>query len=281
MDMKIASLQYRYDFPPNFDAYQKKISHVVGAQASQGVQLLLFPEYAALEMLSFASLEKLQEDLSSYLELFQNLSRQHQMLICSGTHTVKTKEGTFNRSYLFSPNGKVSYQDKCVLTPYEVEEGILSPGKGVKVFETKFGKIGICICYDVEFPSTVNKLIDAGAKLILVPSYTSSVHGFYRVFLSCRARALESQCYVVQSALVGQTDVEMSYGASAICSPIDEGFPEDGLIALGTRDEVESVSATLDLSKLEQVRAKGQTRNLYDRKTLAQRSISLESFDLR
>jgi predicted amidohydrolase len=117
--------------------------------------------------------------------------------ICSGTQAVPTEKGAFNRSYFFSPNHVFSYQDKCILTPYEIDEGILSAGDTLTLFETKFGKIGICICYDVEFPKFAEMLVNKGAQLILVPSYTSTVHGFYRVFTSCRARALEHQCYVV------------------------------------------------------------------------------------
>ncbi len=279
--MKIASLQYRYDFPKNFEAYQKKISAVIQEQASHGVDLLLFPEYAGLEMLSFTSIESLPDFLPSYIELFQRLSHKHRMLICNGTQLVKVEDKYFNRSYLFSPNHTIAYQDKCILTPEECQEGILSPGSSLSLIDTTLCKMGICICYDSEFPSLVKQLIDAGAQLILVPSYTSSVHGFYRVFLSCRARALENQCYVIQSALVGQTDVEMAYGASSICSPVDEGFPEDGLLAIGKKDTPESISATLDLKKLDRIRVAGKTHNYRDDVLLRQRSIDVKLCDLR
>jgi predicted amidohydrolase len=278
--MKVASLQYQYSFPMNFTKYQEKITHLVAHEATQGVNLLLFPEYAGLEMLSFVSMENLPDYLPRYLELFQNLSYKYQIWICAGTQCVKTDRGVFNRCYLFAPNQKMSYQDKCLLTPYEVKEAILTGGEDLKLFNTEFGKLAIAICYDVEFPALVNRLVNAGAKLILVPSYTSSVHGFYRVFLSCRARALENQCYVVQSAIVGQTDVEMAYGAAAICGPVDNDFPEDGVLALGSRDKALSVHATLDFHKLEKVRHSGQTRNLTDSETLEKRTLNLVSVNL-
>lgn len=277
--MKIATLQYSYDFPSSFDDYALKITHLVEKMAQQGVDLLLFPEYAGYEIVSFAPFETFPKWLPSYLELFQKLSSLHQMFICAGTQVVQTDTGVFNRSYFFSPDKAIAHQDKCILTPYEVEEGILSPSHTLRLFETRWGKIAICICYDVEFPMMVNELTHAGAQLLLVPSYTSTVHGFYRVFNSCRARALENQCYVVQSALVGQTDVEIAYGAAAICSPIDEGFPEDGILALGTRDRPEAVIATLDFAKLEKVRAQGQTRNFNDAQQLARTKLKVELLD--
>ena len=279
--MKIASLQYQYDFPKDFAEYQAKISHLVAHEAKQGVKLLLFPEYAGVEMLSFVPMENLSDYLPRYLELFQNLSHQYQMWICAGTQVTKTSHGIFNRCHLFAPNRKIAHQDKCFLTPYEVEEGILTKGASLRLFDTEFGKMAIAICYDSEFPLLVKPLVDGGAKLILVPSYTSSLHCFYRVFLSCRARALENQCYVVQSPIIGQTDVEMTYGAASICGPVDNGFPEDGLIALGTRDVMGSIHAVLDFHKLDLVRHSGQTKNFIDAKTLEKRHLAFESVDLR
>lgn len=279
--LKIAALQYQYDFPKDFNAYEKKISELVRLNVEQGISLLVFPEYAGAELLSFAPIEKLARLLPSYLELFQHLSQKHRLYICAGTQIVREGSHFYNRAHLFSPHGKIGHQDKCMLTPYEVNEGILSPGSGLNLFETEFGKIGIAICYDAEFPSLVKKIIDAGAKLILVPSYTSTVHGYYRVFLSCRARALENQCYVVQSPLVGKTDVEMAYGAACICSPVDEGFSQDGIIAIGKRDVGASLTALLDFEKLQSARHRGQTLNFKDAQKLDQRKCSLELFDLR
>lgn len=279
--MKIATLQYQYDFPKDFETYRGKIEKTVEFHAAQGIDLLLFPEYAGLEMLSFATLEQLDTYLPAYLKMFEELSLKHRMLICNGTHVVKTADGMFNRSFLFAPGKKPVFQDKCVITPFEAEEGVVTAGNCMRLFETDLGKIGICICYDSEFPPLVGKLVDAGAELILVPSYTSTMHGYYRVFLSCRARALENQCYLVQSAIVGQTDIEMAYGASAICSPVDNGFPEDGLIAMGTLNRAESVKAEIDLSKLKMVRSSGQTKNFADSQLLSQRSISFELLNLR
>lgn len=279
--MKVASLQYSYDFPKDFDGYQQKISKLIEGLADQKVNFVLFPEYAGLEMLSFTEMKSLPNALSAYMNLFQELSQKHRLYICSGSQVAKTTDGTFNRSFLFAPSGKVAHQDKCILIPEEVKEELFEPGKKIGLFETEFGKVGICVCYDVEFPSLVKKLVNAGANIIFVPAYTSTVHGYYRVFLSCRARALENQCFVVQSSLVGLTDVEMAYGASAICCPIDGDFPEDGLLALGKRDQTEVVISELDLKRLEKVRTHGTTRNFTDGKKLEERSIPLESTDLR
>lgn len=246
--MKVVALQYNWEFYEDFPRYSEKITHLV--EKNKDADLILFPEYAGCH-------EKYVPD---YINLFQSLSSKYKMYICAGSIV----DGGYNRSYIFSPHGKMGYQDKCNLTPDEIKEGVLTQGKELKVFETDFGLIGICICYDSEFPTLVRTLVEKGVKLILVPSYTSSPEGFYRVFLSCRARALENQCYVIQSAMVGQTDTDMTFGAASACSPVDQGFPEDGLLALGKRDIMGQIEVDLDFAKLDKVRQNGQTRNHED-----------------
>jgi predicted amidohydrolase len=278
--MKIASLQYRYDFLQDFSSYANKISQLVKEQADEGVDLILFPEYSGLEMLSFTSEKNIHDYFPAYIDLFKKLSSDHKLYICSGTHMGLSSKEVFNRAYFFSPGKDEIYQDKCVLTPFEEKEGIFSKSNNLKVIETPFCKIGILVCYDIEFPSLARTLVKEGVELILVPSYTNSREGFHRVFISCRARALENQCYVVQSAIVGQTDVEMAYGASAICAPIDKGFPEDGILALGKQDAVQTVKASLDFNLLKIIRDNGQTKNHLDSYHLEKRTFSIETINV-
>ena len=102
-------------------------------------------------------------------------------------------------------------------------------------------RIGIAICYDVEFPLIARALVEAGAEVILAPSCTDTVHGYWRVRVGAQARALENQCVVVQAPLVGAVDwspaVDMNRGAAGVFGPPDLGFPEDGVIAQGEMDK--------------------------------------------
>ena len=89
------------------------------------------------------------------------------------------------------------------MTRFENEQWLIKSGKELKCFDTEYGKIAINICYDSEFPMLARKQVEAGCVLILVPSCTDTLAGFHRVKIGCQARALENQCYVVQSLLVG------------------------------------------------------------------------------
>lgn len=276
--MKIAALQYAYIFPKSFEEYEKCTQEIVSDLAAKEVDFIVFPEYAGYDMATIPNWDGLED---KYTAIFQKLSKDYNVHICSGTHFIKEQGKTYNRSFLFAPNGTYDYQDKCTLTPYEVEEGVLSPGYKQTLFHTAFGKVGICVCYDSEFPHLVENLVAKGANLILVPSYTSSRHGFYRVFVACRARALEHQCYVVQSAIVGQTDVEIAYGAAAISCPIDQPFPEDGVLKRGEDDQVGHIIADLDFALLDTVRQNGQTKNYLDAIKWKERSLEFKEANLK
>lgn len=269
--LKIGTLQYSFGFLGNFSAFEKKIGQIVQSCAKKSVQLLLFPEYLGLEA----------NDSPAFVELFKKLSAQYGIWICSGTDVVQTEKGTFNRAYLFSPSGKVGYQDKCNLTPDEVEEGILRPGSELKIFETPWGKVGICVCYDCEFPLLAAQMADVGVELLLVPSYTTSLEGFYRVLVGCQARALENQFFVAQSCMLGQVGPEMTYGAASLCTPIDAGFPQEGLLQMGQLGQEELVVGMIDFHLLKAVRTKGQTHNFIDGKRWKYAPIPHTLLDLR
>jgi predicted amidohydrolase len=138
-------------------------------------------------------------------------------------------------------------------------------GEGLNVFETSLGKIGIAICYDAEFPLLVRALAEAGAELILVPSCTDAMPGYHRVRIACAARALENQCFVIQSPTVGAADwspaVDANAGAANVFGPPDRNFPEDGLVATGALNRSGFVYADIDLWRVKDVRRDGQVLN--------------------
>jgi predicted amidohydrolase len=112
------------------------------------------------------------------------------------------------------------------------------------------------------------KQVEAGANLILVPSCTDARAGYHRVKIGCQARALENQCYVVQSPTVGNASwseaVDVNIGAAGIYTPVDRGFPDDGILAIGELNAVQWVFAEISLDDCERVRTEGQVFNYRD-----------------
>ncbi len=110
--------------------------------------------------------------------------------------------------------------------------------------------------------------VNAGATLILVPSCTDSLAGFNRVRLSCRARAIENQCFVAMAPLVGNAPwsgaIDENRGYAGVYGPADYGFPQNGVMARGNMDEPGMVFAEIDLERIAQVRLQGGVLNHRD-----------------
>ena len=151
------------------------------------------------------------------------------------------------------------------MTRFEREEWDVVGGTQLSVFDTELGRLAILICYDSEFPLLARAAIEAGAEVILVPSCTDSEHGYWRVRIGCQARALEGQCYAVQSPTVGKADwspaVDINVGAAGIYAPPDHGFPLDGVVALGEMNHSQWLLADIDLAQLSETRNQGAVVN--------------------
>ncbi len=277
--LRIASAQYDISFLENWADFEAKTRRWVEEAVANKAEILLFPEYASMELASLFSkevysslsgqLDALQTLLPDYLTLFQTLAAEHRVYIQAGTFPVKHENGEFrNHAYFFTPQGDVDYQEKLTMTRFENEQWFISRGLDIKVFDTVFGKVAINICYDSEFPHYARLQAERGATLILVPSCTDTKAGYYRVRIGCQARALENQCYVVQASLVGNAEwseaVDVNCGAAGIYTAVDKGFPNNGILAIGEYNKVQWVYADLDLAAVETVRQEGQVFNYRD-----------------
>ena len=276
---KIAAAQYDIGFFNDWSEYSDKISRWVADAAQSQAKLLVFPEYGSMELASLFG-EVVYKDLAKQLHemqtiyadvqaLHRELAKQHDLMILAATFPVLQSDGTFrNRANLFGPDGLIDYQDKLVMTRFENEQWLIHAGQQIKVIDTDLGRIGINICYDSEFPLIANQQVEAGADLILVPSCTDTEAGFHRVRIGCQARALENQCYVVQSPTFGEASwseaVDVNTGRASIYTPVDYGFPDNGILAEGSKDKAQWVYADLNLAEIARVRQQGQVFNYRD-----------------
>jgi predicted amidohydrolase len=274
--LRIAAAQYPIEALVSWEAYADKLTRWVGEAAEGGASLLVFPEYGAMELASLdpATMGDLQGSIAFVSALLPRVDALHAALAARfGVHILaasapwQAADGGFrNRARLFAPGGRVGVQDKLIMTRFEREEWGIIGGDSLSLFDTALGRIGVCICYDSEFPLIARALVEAGAEILLVPSCTDSLHGYHRVRIGSQARALEGQCYTVQSPTVGRADwspaVDVSRGAAAIYGPPDRGFPDDGIVAQGVLDQPGWVIADVDLAAVHAVRADGGVLNV-------------------
>ena len=106
------------------------------------------------------------------------------------------------------------------------------------------------------------------ADIILVPSVTETQHGYSRVRIGSRARALENQCVTAMASIVGGAEwtpaLGSTYGAGGVFGPPDRGFPDDGVLAQAGHNVVGWTYADVDLDTIAQVRADGGVLNRRD-----------------
>lgn len=273
--IKIAVSQYEIEQLPSWQAYEDKIVRLVEQVKNENADLLIFGEYAGLELASWylKSLEEqfnyIQSILMEHQALYSSLAKEYNLYIQPGTLPVKGEDGFYrNRAYLFSPQGPIAYQDKIFLTPFELQTQLFRPGDTLQVFKTPIGNLGITICYDSEFPSLTHQLIRSDVHLLLVPCCTEKMTGLIRTAIASQARAIENQCYVAQSCLIGKASwcdlIDINTGQSSIYCPADSGFPETGICAQTQLNTPMLIYADLSWEKLEYVRNHGEMRNFHD-----------------
>jgi predicted amidohydrolase len=276
--LTIAAAQYPIGQPATLAEWQDKIARWVADGAATGAQLLVFPEYAAIEQAAALG-EAVYTDLNATLSevarltgeriaLHAALAREHRVHILVGSGPKRLDDGRFvNAAQLVTPSGSVGEQEKIIMTPFERDWGV-SPGGPLRVFETALGRIGVAICYDSEFPLLSRALAEAGADVILVPSCTERVSGYHRVRTGAIARALENTVVTVQSPTVGDAlwspAVDRNSGAAGIYVPSEHGVSDTGVIVEGALDAAQWVSGTVDLARLRRVRTTGEMRNFAD-----------------
>jgi predicted amidohydrolase len=100
------------------------------------------------------------------------------------------------------------------------ESATVEAGKDIVVTETRAGKLGLSVCYDVRFPELYRKLVDQGATLLTVPAAFTATTGKDHWHVLLRARAIEAQSYVIAAAQTGlHFGTRRSYGHALICDP--------------------------------------------------------------
>lgn len=187
------------------------------------------------------------------LEFLSSVAKENKVYLFGAT-AVWEKDSFRNRGFLFDRTGKlIAQHDKVVLTPLERQRGII-PGKTIEVFETEFGKMAILVCKDSFHRYAAwffDKLRNAGADIILIPSYSLNVskRSVELWVDSLKALAKWFDVYVVAPGTIGPNGTDFpSFGhALVIC-------PNRVVLAEGSFDQEEIIRVTLDVKSLEEIR---------------------------
>jgi predicted amidohydrolase len=266
----------------SFADWENHTENLIAEAAAQNAEILVFPEYGSMELVSLfpenvqsdlaAQLHELQQLLVPFKRTFQALAAKYRCVIVAPSFPVKEAGHYCNRAFVFSEKGS-SYQDKWFMTRFENETwGVSGPERRLAVFDTGKVRFGVQICYDIEFPIGSHILAENGAQLIVAPSCTETIRGAARVHIGARARALEQQIWTAVSQTVGNAPwspaVDINYGYGGIYSSPDHGLPEEGILAESPRQEPGWLIRTPDLSLNEAARRSGQVFNYKDSRSI-------------
>jgi predicted amidohydrolase len=275
--VRIASLQYFIRPVRTLGEFSAQVDGLVSTAADYKCDVVVFPEYFTTQLLTLGDVRRPIEEqvrdlpghVPAYVELLGGLAKKHNLYIVGGTILTNGDASRIhNDCFVFGPKGDHAVQGKLHMTRFESEEWKVDPRAELRVIETRFGKVGVTICYDVEFPEVARAFAREGAHVIFAPSCTDDRQAFLRVRYCAHARAIENQIYMVQSSTVGSLPmvpaVSLNYGQAAILTPSDFQFARDGILAEGIPNQETMVIGELNLHTITESRSSGTVIPLHD-----------------
>jgi predicted amidohydrolase len=193
-------------------------------------------------------------------------AKQLGITIVGGSYLRNAAAGVLNLATIAAPTGELRFQPKNCRTQWEIEPWGLVSTTGIQTLIDP--RMGVLVCYDVEFPEAARAQACAGVQLLCVPSYTESQHGYQRVHWCCRARAVENEIFVAQACLVGPIEcfgLGTGYGRSSILTPSKGPFPDSAVIAETAFQEEGIATAKVSFRDLATCRGSGDVRLWNDR----------------
>jgi predicted amidohydrolase len=274
---RLGLVQWQMRSVTDVDDVLRQMEYFIDALSDYRCDLALFPEFFTAPLMglgqhlsSYDAIKALAEFTPQICEEASRLAVAYNINVVAGSMPLIENDELYNVAYLCRRDGTVDSQYKIHPTPHEKKDWVMEGGNELKLFETDFGRIGILICYDVEFPELARLLSEEDMQLLLVPFWTDTKNGFLRVKRCAQARAIENECYVAISGSVGnlpQVDsVDIQYAQSSVFSPSDFAFPHDAIVSETTPNTEMTLIVDLDMRKLNELRNEGSVRNSLDRR---------------
>ncbi|WP_448213206.1 GNAT family N-acetyltransferase [Colwellia sp. MEBiC06753] len=274
---RIGCVQWQMRPVKSVDELIQHVEFFIDALSDYQCDVALLPELFNAPLMgidvhntSLDSIKALATYSEQTIEAISKLAVSYNINIIAGSLPVMEEGQLYNVSYFCRRDGTLESQYKLHPTPHEKRAWIMKGGDDLRVFDTDFGKIGILICYDVEFPELARIQSEQGMKILFVPFWTDTKNAYLRIRCCAQARAIENECYVAIAGSVGNLPkvdgADIQYAQSAVFSPSDFSFPHDAIMAETTPNTEMTLIVDLDLEKLSTLRNEGSVRNYLDRR---------------
>ena len=275
--VRLGLVQWQMRHFRDLDAFLEQVKFFVDTMSDYKSDFILFPELFNTPLLapynhlsereSMMELAKLTETIKSKISEF---AISYNVNIISGSMPLVEDGELYNVSYLLHRDGKTDEYRKIHITPNEKKYYGMKGGSEIKVFDTDCGKIGLVICYDVEFPELTRILADEGMKILFVPFLTDTQNAYTRVRNCASARAIENECYVAITGCVGNlpgvNNMDIQYAQAAVFTPSDFAFPSNAIKGEATPNTEMTLIVDVDLNLLKELHHNGAVRTMSDRR---------------
>ncbi len=275
--VRLGLVQWQMRTYKGLDDLMEQVEFFVDTVSRYRSDFAVFPEFFnAPLMAEFNDLSESDaiRELAKFTHIIRDklseLSISYNINIISGSQPEMIDNKLYNVGYLCKRDGSVERYEKIHITPDEASVWGMQPGNQIKTFDTDCGKIGILVCYDVEFPELSRLLADQKMNILFVPFMTDTQNAYSRVRMCARARAIENECYVAIAGSVGNLpkvhNMDIQYAQSAVFTPCDFAFPSNGIKAEATPNTEMILTADVDIDLLRELHTFGAVRNLKDRR---------------
>jgi predicted amidohydrolase len=275
---RIGLVQWQMRPYKSMEELMQQVEYFVDALSGYRCDFALFPEFfnaplmAEFNHLSESeAIRNLATNTAKIVDEFSKLSISYNINIITGSMPEIVDGSLYNVGYLCKRDGSVERFEKIHVTPDEARVWGMKGGSGLKTFETDAGKIGVLICYDVEFPELSRLLAFEGLDILFVPFLTDTQNGYSRVRNCAQARAIENECYVAIAGSVGNLpkvhNMDIQYAQSMVFTPCDFAFPINGVKAETTPNTEMMLITDVDFDLLKELHSYGSVKTLKDRRT--------------
>lgn len=233
-----------------------RAANLIKKISSEKPDIVILPEMFSCPYITSNFPIYAEEEGGYSYNFLSNIAKENNIYLVAGSIPEIDNNKIYNTSYVFNRYGeKIGKHRKVHLFDIDIkgkqtfkESDTLNAGDEVTVFDTEFGKIGLCICYDFRFPELARLMVNKGAKAIIVPASFNMTTGPAHWHVMFRSRAIDNQVYTIGcSPARDYNSSYISYGHSLIVSPFGE-------ILYELDDKEDMITYTIDLDYVDKVR---------------------------
>jgi predicted amidohydrolase len=208
--MRVAAIQLNCQDDKELNV--KTAVAAISQAARGGARFILLPEYVDYLGTKEGAAAAAEPEDGPAQAAFARAAEENNVWLHCGSLRVAAPDGrAFNTSFIFAPDGRVAARYRKIhLFDVDIPDGVtyresesVAPGENLVTCDVEAWKVGLSVCYDLRFPELYRGLTLAGADLLVVPAAFTFYTGRYHWEVLLRARAIESQTYVLAAGQVG------------------------------------------------------------------------------